>query len=514
MAVLKCCAIGLVMLGAAGRPVWGAEPVTIKESTPAGSTTQVLITLKAEGLYQPAPAPSAGKAEAPKALNLRVETRLAFAERVLKVGPRGRVTHSVRSVVQAASAINGEIRPMAAVLRPEVRLLLAEPRGGSIVVFSPDGPLTRPELELVQGPGDPLALRSLLPDHPVAVGDHWTVGDDAARSLSAYDALASNALEATLESVDEKTAKVRLRGVLRGAALGAEGTITASGSFTVDRKAGWIDSLKLDRTETRKPGAVEAGLDIKSTLIVERRPAEIPGELTDKALASISLNSNPRREQLLLVSVDRKYSLVHDRDWHLYWDDRRLTVLKRLDRGEVVAQCNLTAGPNAGKGRHQDLGQFRDDIRRALGTRFSQFVGEGEVDGDPAGGFRYKVGVQGRQGETGVLWDYFLVARPDGDQLLVTFTLAQEQAKSFGDQDTQLIRSLRWLSEPATASKNLTAERSRPRARINVTFARPLRGLASQDEGSPVTPPRLRSHCRVNAWPASHQDQPTINHRR
>lgn len=455
MAVLRSCAIPLVVLWFGGGLARGAERVTIEESTPAGTTTQVLITLKAEGLYRPAPAPGARKDEQPKALNLRVETRLSFAERVLKTDPKGRVTRAARSVVQAASAINGEIRPMGAVLRPEVRLLLAEPRGGSIVVFSPDGPLTRPELELVQGPGDPLALHALLPDRPVAVGDHWTAGDDAARSLSSYDAIASNTLEATLESVDEQTAKVRLRGVIRGAALGAEGTINASGSFTVDRKAGRVDSLSLDRTETRKPGAVEAGLEIKSTLIVQRKPAETPADLADNALANIPRNSDPGREQLLLISVNRKYSLVHDRDWHLYWDDRRLTVLKRLDRGEVIAQCNLMAGPNAGKGRHQDLGQFRDDIRRALGARFSQFLGEGEVDGDPAGGFRYKVGVQGRQGEAGVLWDYYLVANPDGDQLLVTFTLAQEQAKSFGKQDTQLIGSLRWLSEPETASRAL-----------------------------------------------------------
>ena len=98
-------------------------------------------------------------------------------------------------------------------------------------------------------------------------------------------------------------------------------------------------------------------------------------------------------------------------------------VLKRLDRGEMVAQCNLAVGPNAGKGRHQDLGQFRDDLRKALGDRFVQFVGQGEVDGAPAGGFRYKVTVQGRQGDSGVLWHYYLIAGPDGDQLIATFTL-------------------------------------------------------------------------------------------
>ena len=122
-----------------------------------------------------------------------------------------------------------------------------------------------------------------------------------------------------------------------------------------------------------------------------------------------------------------------------------MTVLKRVERGRLVAQCNLAAGPNAGRGRHQDPAQFRDDVRKGLGARFGQFLGAGEVDGDPAGGFRYKVGVQGRQGDLGVIWYYYLIAGPEGDQVLATFTLAETQAPAFGDQDEALIGSLRWL---------------------------------------------------------------------
>ena len=135
---------------------------------------------------------------------------------------------------------------------------------------------------------------------------------------------------------------------------------------------------------------------------------------------------------------------------------RRLTVLKRLDHGEVVAQCNLNVGPKVPPGKHQHPDQFRDDVRRALGARFDQFVGVGEVDGDPAGGFRYKVAVQGRQGDVGILWDYYLIASPDGDQLLATFTHAVAQESAFGDQDVRLVASFRWTlpaSDPAPAPK-------------------------------------------------------------
>lgn len=461
MATFRGSVLGLLVLlgGGLTLTVCGAdvkEAVTLRDSAQVGDSTKVLITLKAEGLYRPAPPPGAAKAEPPKPLKLKVETRLEFLERVLTTdtaGKPGRATRVVRKVSQAASAINGEIRPTAAVLRPEVTLLVAEPRAGGVVVFSPTGPLTRSELELVQAAGDPLALPSLLPDKPVKVGDTWTVEDDAARALSSYDALVSNALEAKVESVDPRMVKIHLEGNVRGSVLGGEGKMLFDGTLSVDHAAGRIDRLDLRRSEARKPGPVEAGLDMQSTLTVTREPVAASDAIPGLDLADKGKEGDPEREQLLLISPDGKYTLKHDRDWHTYWDDRRLTVLKRLERGVVVAQCNLMNGPNAGKGRHQDLKQFRNDLRSALGARFASFLGEGEVEGDPAGGFRYKVGVQGREGNLGLVWYYYLVASPEGDQLLATFTQADDRVKAFGDQDLRLIGSLRWREAPGAAPR-------------------------------------------------------------
>jgi hypothetical protein len=425
-----------------------SAPVSLRESERVGSARSVTIALEAEGSYRAGPPPGVAQAEPAAPLALKVQTRLDFIERVSVVDGAGRPRRVVRSVARAASAITGEVRPSAVALRPEVALLVAESRAEGVVVFSPAGPLTRSELELVQGAGDPLALPALLPEGPVAVGDRWKVGTEAAQALSAYDALAASALEARLEAVDDARATIRLSGDVRGAALGGEGMITCAGIVTFDRTAGRINRLSLTRTESRKPGPVEAGLDVKSTLTVDRRAVEIPAELRDDALAGRALEPDPQHERLVQLAPDGKYTLLHDRDWHIFWDDRRQTVLKRLDRGEVVAQCNLVTAPRAGRGRHQDLGQFRDDIRRALGSRFSRFVGAGEVDGDPAGGFRYKVGVQGRQRDLGVIWYYYLIASPEGDQLLVTFTMAESQVKAFADQDLRLVGSLRWTNPP------------------------------------------------------------------
>jgi hypothetical protein len=444
MARLFIAALVFVSLGA-------DAPVMLHPGESIGNATRVVVELKAEGLFKPgdeskeATKPGA----AAKPLALKVEARVEFVEKVLAVAKDGAPTRAVRRVEKAGSAINGEVRAMAAALRAEVALLVAELREGQIVAVSPGGPLTSSELELAQSPGDPLALAALLPAAAVAKGETWNVGSDAARSLSGYDTLEDNALKATLESIDEARALGRLKGTIRGSVLGSPGTIEIAGTFTFDRKAGRVEALEVERNEVRKAGPVEDGLDIKSTLKVTRKGIDTPSDLADTALAGVPLEINPARELLLFRSPDGKYTLIHDRDWHIYWDSERQTVLRRLAKGQVVANCNLTIGPNAGKGRHQDPVQFREDIKRAAGKRFVAVLSEGELEGSPAGGYRYRVAVQGKEGDADVLWYYILIAGPQGDQVLAVFSLPLSAQDRFGDQDLRLAGSFEWIGAAA-----------------------------------------------------------------
>jgi hypothetical protein len=477
-----------------GLEVWAeggaAEGISLREAAAPGDSTRVWIELKARGMFQPGlPPGGVGKdARLPKPLSLEVETRLVYDERVVEVdttaarargnapqnpsgvrqvsgdapsvgnagpGP-GLPRKAARHVVQAASAINGEVRPSSNALRPEVSLLVAERRGrtGTVVVVSPGGALSRSELEQVQGLGDPLLLGELLPGGVVAVGARWRVTDAATVALSTYDVITANRIEGSLESFDRARARIRLEGEIEGSVLGGAGKMSCHGVISFDRVAGRIERLEVNRSEIRAAGPVEAGLDVKSTLIVSRRSANPPEVLSNAALRTIPLEVSPERELLRLVTPDGKATMLHDRQWHSFWDDPKLMVLKRIKNGQVTAQCNIVVGPPAGRGKHQDPIRFRDDIRRALEKRFAQFLGAGEIEGDPAGGFRYKVGIQGREGELGVVWYYFLVASPDGDQLLVTYTLAADQLPGFGNQDLAMVGSLRWLRRAAEKRGN------------------------------------------------------------
>lgn len=426
----------------------GQEAIEVAERLGPDATTAARIELKASGLYRPSLAPDAMTADAkmPKPLDVEIETRIVYRERLL-AGPKRR---AVRQVRQAASAINGEIRPTACELRPELSLLIAERRetDGSVVVVSPSGSLTRGELELVEGLGDTLCLGDLLPGKPAKAGESWPIAKAALWAITGYDAITSSALQGTIESIADDSVIIAIRGEVKGSVLGAEGSMTCDGRLTFDRRAGLVTGLEMQRTESRVPGAVEAGLDLKSTLSIRRAAVEVSSQLSDEVLAKLTPDVTPARLLLQLIAPDGRYNLLHDRSWHTYWDDRKLVVLKRYDGSRVDAQCNLIYGPTAAKGKHQDVKEFEEDVRRALGTRFGNVIGGGEVDGDPEGGVRYKLGIQGRQGELGLVWFYYLVASPRGEQLLATFTLADSDAAAFGRADEAILGSLQWNDPP------------------------------------------------------------------
>ena len=449
MARTGLCAAGLAIVAWTG-PVAADRPgaITLKEMRPAGQTIRVLCEIEAEGIYRPAK-PAEGSQT--KTYPMKVAGRLDFDERVDKVDGNGRPVRAYRRVHQAANAINNAVRKFGSQIRPEVALLVAERRQEGVVVSSVGGPLTRSELDLVQSTADSLSLPALLPAGAVKEGDRWKVSDEAALALSDYEVLATNLLEAKLEEVSDRAARITLGGEIRGATRGGEGVISCKGTILFDRATARIERLTLERVERREPGPVEHGLDVKSKLTNERTVIEAPAELSDAVVKELPADGDHQRELLTLAPPNGKYTLLHDREWYLVYDDDRQVVLKRLDHGEVMAQCNLAFGPNAGKGKHQDLEQFRDDIRKALGKRFGQIVAAGEVEGAPGGGggFRYKVSVLGREGEREILWHYYLIASPEGEQVLVTFTLAKDQEKRFADQDARMMGSLEWHAASA-----------------------------------------------------------------
>jgi hypothetical protein len=421
-----------------------APRASLVERAEPGRQSRVVVSMAAEGHYLP----GEGSEDQPvEPLELTVRTRLDYLDQVLELDPDGRPRRSIRALDEAEVVIGGDepIRPQAIRLRPEVSSLVADrQQSGEVLVVSPGGPLSRTELELVQVPADPVALPDLLPPtgSEVAPGDRWPIPDPVARHLSGYDTLASNTLEATLRSLDDGLAEVDLAGRVEGAVHGARGRMDVEGSLRFDRSADRVASITLRRAERREAGPIEAGLEFRSTLTVDRADAPgAPGPIP----APRSSGPLPEGWRLLSYTApDGRYRLEHDRSWYVFAEDDRQAVLRCFEGGDVIAQANLVAGPTLEPGARPRPDRFREDVRKALGDRFDRIIDAGAIDAPP-GESRNRLAIAGSQGDEPIVWYYYLVSDAEGRQLVAIFTLRAAGVERLGRRDQRMIDSLRWL---------------------------------------------------------------------
>ena len=89
--------------------------------------------------------------------------------------------------------------------------------------------------------------------------------------------------------------------------------------------------------------------------------------------------------------------------------------------------------------------EFRDQLRRALGDRFHQFIQEGEIDAQD-GHWLYRIAVAGSTKTVPILWYYYLAAAPDGRQVIFMFTLDAKLVEQFAARDRAIVSTLEFNS--------------------------------------------------------------------
>jgi len=71
---------------------------------------------------------------------------------------------------------------------------------------SPNGPLTREELDLIEVPGSGLALEGLLPPKAMKIGSQWPLAEATIARLLGLEAVSQQDVSCTLDSVKENVA--------------------------------------------------------------------------------------------------------------------------------------------------------------------------------------------------------------------------------------------------------------------------------------------------------------------
>jgi hypothetical protein len=335
-------------------------------------------------------------------------------------------------------------------LREARRLIAATAGKDDVNLLSPQGPLTREELDLIDIPGNTLVLDELLPTEAVEKGHRWKPSGDTMARLLGLDAVGHTELECQLVEVQDNTAEITIDGTLGGAINGVASDMELKGKLVIDLERHIPKSLLLAIKEQRGIGHVAPGLDVVAKLKLTISPLLESKLLTADILRDAKLPQTDEAPSLEYRSEAKGYRFLYDRRWHITREEPELIVLRLVDRGDLIAQCNVAPSSKA-IDKPVELTQFQTDVQSALGKMFGRFEQAGERSTES--GLRVlQAKAVGTAAELPIQWRYYLVHDHDGRALSVVFTLEAPLVEQFHDQDKPILESVEFLTPKMAAA--------------------------------------------------------------
>ena len=414
-----------------------AQPVLLAEPVQTGDCLAVRLDLVVKGSLKVARDTSL------VSLSLSAIAEQSFTERLLVGGLSGQPARAARryDIAKATITVDGAVATRK--LRDERRLLIFQRSAGLPLHYSPAGALLREELELVGEHLDTLAIPAMLPGRELKPGETWDISPFAVQALCDLEAMESHAMTGTLQEVRDGMAILAVAGKATGIQNGSAMKVEVNARARFDIAAGRVVELKWAQHDEREAGPATPASVVDAEILVTRRKIDRPMSLDDGTLAAIPMGFTPPASLLLLEYKDpqKRYELLHERGWSQVTRTQNHLVLRLMEKGDFLAQATITQWSMAGKGRHQSAGEFQAAIRKIPGWEQGEVLSSAEL---PSGDRRwiYRHAVSGKLEGVEVLQTFYLIAGPEGDQVVVAVTCTPKVANRLAGRDQVLISSL------------------------------------------------------------------------
>lgn len=310
-----------------------AQEVTLSETFKPGHTTKVELQVKLTArLAVPSQEGDKGKEKDKKGRIIAVagKSNLVFEERVLEPDEADTLKtiriyrdvmfeRTIDNMKQDAS-IRSSVRRMV-VLKPipaEQKDSLPRP-----VPFSPDGPLTLGELEIVSiDMFNPSLVPGLLPPNAVKPGQSWKASTAAIGELTNLEKVEEGSVAVEFVGIakpaGKQLARLKISGSVRGVDKDGPSRHKLDGTAYFDFSAGLLTYVSMKATKELLDGKGQTGGLVEGQFTLTRTPvAKMPAELSDVSLRDIDLKSSADNTLLLYDNPDLGIRFLHPRGWRV-----------------------------------------------------------------------------------------------------------------------------------------------------------------------------------------------------
>jgi hypothetical protein len=334
-------------------------PVKLAERFDEANTYRVGLTVSVSGkLTVPVAAD-----KPPQVVALSGRSNLVYDERPLP-GDDPTVKKLVRAyrTVQFDRTI-GDQEQKAGVREAVRRMVVLRADAGTKAPFSPDGPLTFGEIDVVKNDlFAPTLVPGLLPAKEVKPGDTWRAAAAAVQDLTDLDRIEEGGL--TVEFVGVVTvngrrhAKLTVGGTVKGVNEDGPNRQRLDGTAYFDLEADRLDYLKLAGTHEMLGANGKVTGTIEGTFLMTRE-ARRADDLADAALKGLDLKPTDDNSLLLHDDPELGVRLLYPRRWRVGVVQGRQFTLDEPKGGGVL----VTVTPPA---KTPTAAAFQDEVKQFL----------------------------------------------------------------------------------------------------------------------------------------------------
>jgi hypothetical protein len=311
-------AVALLLLASlSGRSA--AQEVTLAEPFKPGHTTKVEVQVKLTGKLT---LPSTAKDKQPQLITVVGTSKLTYEERLLQPD-EATLLKTVRAYREVEFERTVGDAKQDAGIRPSVRRMIIIKSGERKAPFSPDGPLTWGEIDVVRTDVfNPALIPGLLPAARVKPGQSWKASAASVAELTDMEKVEEGSVAVEFVGVTKvngkQLARLKISGTVRGVNEDGPNRQKLDGTAYFDLDAGILTYLSVRGTHELLDGKGQTVGVIEGQFAMTRSPvAKMPADLSDAALRDLELKPTPENTLLLYDNPELGVRFLYPRGWRV-----------------------------------------------------------------------------------------------------------------------------------------------------------------------------------------------------
>jgi hypothetical protein len=392
----------------------------LNETFPVGHQYHVSCRVELNGVLT---LPPEKQGAVSRELKVTGNSAIEYDERVLHAGADSQVDKTFRVYRRIDFQRQVGDQSQESTIRPAVRRLVVLRHNNLEVPFSPDGPLTSAEMDLVRTDVFTPALNGLLGGKAVAPGDRWPADRLAIQELTDLERIDEGQVECRFDEVTaltgRKLARISFTGSVKGLNEDGPNRQQLDGYLFFDLEARQITYLSLNGVSLLLgPDGQPRGRVEGRFVLTKKAPVQV-AELSDAGLRGVGLEPDDDNTLFLYEAPALGIRFVYPRRWHVAGVRGQQISLDEPGGNGILITCEPS-------GRMPTAEQFLAESRDYLTKQKATILRNGQprrLAAEPRGleQFALEVEMGGRR----EFLDYYVISQPAGGATLAArLTLA------------------------------------------------------------------------------------------